>query len=197
MAERKKAKGVFCLEGEWENALEAPSSVKPVLVLLKKSSQYTVPYIRRDIGTMAEFEFYVDKALQARYSEYPILYLAFHGAKGRILVGDRRKAESKVTLEVLEELLANRCKGRIIYFGACDTMGVHGSNLNRFLKKTGALAVCGYTKTVDWIRSAAFDLLVLDAMQRFSFTRRGAVAMEKQIMHDAPHLRGSLGSGWK
>ena len=193
MGNRKWTRGIFCLEGEWNDSLERPSSVEPVLEILNKSSQGLVPYIRRDIGTMEEFGFYLDKALQARYKKYPILYLAFHGEKGQILVGDQRKSESKVTLGVIEGLLAGRCKGRIVHFGACDTMDVHGRELNRFLRITGALAVSGYTKSVDWIRSAAFDMLLLDAMQYSAFNRRGILAMQKRIKRDAPYLAQDLG----
>ena len=193
MSKRKKAKGIFCLEGEWNEILSMPSSVEPVLEILNKSSEKSVPYIRRDIGTMAEFRYYVDKWLQAGYSKYPILYLAFHGEKGRILVGDRRKPESKVTLSVLQRLLTKQCNGKVIYFGACDTLNTEDRKLHRFLKRTDALAICGYTKPVDWIRSASFDMLVLDAMQEFSFTSRGVLAMQKRIMRDAPYLVQQLG----
>ena len=190
---KKKAKGIFCLEGEWNEQLSMPSSVEPVLEILNKSSEKPVPYIRRDIGTMAEFKYYVEKWLQAGYSNYPILYLAFHGEKGRILVGDRRKPESKVSLKVLQRLMVNQCQGKIVYFGACDTLNTEDRKLSRFLKITGALAVCGYTKPVDWIRSASFDMLVLDAMQEFSFTSRGTTAIRKRVLRDAPHLADDLG----
>jgi len=159
------AKGIFCLEGGWSNDLKDESSVEDALVLLRKVWPYYTPYIRRDVATRAEFDHYVAKWCQARYAAYPILYLAFHGTEGTIQFGDLRKPENVVTLDELEQSLEGRCRGRIIYFSSCETMREHGNRLRSFLRRTDALAVCGFRKYVDWLTSMAFDLLFLRQAQ--------------------------------
>lgn len=36
--------------------------------------------------------------------------------------------------------------------------------LHEFLEQTGAALVCGYTRTVDWVQSAAFETVLLDVL---------------------------------
>ena len=77
-------KGIFCLEGLWDNDLRKNPSVEPVLSLLKQIRG--IPYIHRDCATSEEFEFYISKWIQKKYEGYPILYLACHGKEGRICI---------------------------------------------------------------------------------------------------------------
>ncbi len=193
MTKRVKSKGIFCLEGEWWDNITRKSSVEPVLDLLHQWDPYYVPFIRRDIGTVGELRYYIEKWALKSMSRYPILYLAFHGSEGTIYVGDLSKRDAEMTLDVLEELLGGKCKGRIVYFGACSTMKMNGNRLNRFLKNTEALAVCGYTHDVDWLRSSAFEMLALAAMQDNALTVPGARAMNKRIRREAPYLVRQLG----
>jgi len=51
--------------------------------------------------------------------------------------------------------------------------------LRNFLGKTEALAVCGYRVDVDWLRSTAFELLLLSQMQKNEFSGRGADAIDR------------------
>jgi len=187
------AKGIFCLEGDWSGDLRKPSSVEPILQLLRRWGPYYVPFIRRDVGTAEELAYYLGKWTQRRHERFPILYLAFHGDNGSIHVGDQRRSQGVVTLELLEELLAGRCKGRIIYFASCATLSARSSRLNGFLKQTGALAVCGYRDEVDWLRGAALELLVLAAMQDNAFTVGGVRAMARRVQRQAGYLARELG----
>ena len=54
---KSKVKGIFCLEGDWERDLRSRTSVSPELELLEKSNHPKVPYIRRDVGTVTEFDY--------------------------------------------------------------------------------------------------------------------------------------------
>ena len=51
-------KGVFCLEGDWEPNLTSRTSIGPVLELLETSGYPSVPFIRRDVGTLTEVDYY-------------------------------------------------------------------------------------------------------------------------------------------
>lgn len=46
--------------------------------------------------------------------------------------------------------------------------------INRFLKQTNALAVSGYTNEIDWMRSAAFDMIVMSEFAVGNFNVNGA-----------------------
>lgn len=184
-----KSKGVFCLEGDWELDLRSKRSVQPVLQLLEHSGFPTVPSIRRDVGTVEELDHYLAKWHQSRYGKYPILYLAFHGDPGMLYVSGAR---TTVDLDWLEDRLQGRCKKSVIHFGSCATLDVHGHRLNRFLDRTGALAVCGYKAEVDWMTSAAFEILMIRAFQEFSMTRQGMAAVSRSIHRDLPELAKNL-----
>ena len=76
-------KGVYCLEGLWNpgNVTET-LSVKPILELLNKAK--ICDHFHHLCATKQEFELYLNswannKTLQ---NKYPILYFAFHVAKG-------------------------------------------------------------------------------------------------------------------
>ncbi len=181
-----KAKGVFCLEGDWDSDLRWRATVGPVLELLDRSGAPAVPFIRRDVGTFEEFQYYLGKWTQRRYAKYPILYLGFHGGPGILHVGDRRKGP--VTLEWLEDRLAGACKGRLIHFGACGTLGTQGNRLQQFLRRTKALAVCGYQEDVDWMLSAAFELILLYQFQFNALTRAGMAAVKRRVNRKASDL---------
>lgn len=189
---RSATKGVFCLEGDWWGKLYRTSTVEPILELLGHWDPYYVPHVRRDVATRAEFDLYLGKWLERRMDRYPILYLAFHGEESTLLIGDSRHPENRVTLDELGAALQGRCARRIIYFGSCGTLALHGNSINAFLRKTGALAVCGYRHDVEWLGSTAFELLALGALQEFSLTRRGAEAARKRIFRQVPQLASKL-----
>lgn len=184
-----KAKGVFCLEGDWWNDLNRSSTVRPILELLGANGRKKkVPFVHRDVATLDELEFYLRVWTQKRYAGYPILYLAFHGSPGEIALSDWRKKTSSVSLDWIEEQLAGRCRGRVVHFGSCSTMHVDRRRLQRFLRATGATAVTGYTADADWMKSAAFELLLLDALQWWTLGRNGARAVDGYMKSEVRQL---------
>ncbi len=188
----KYRKGVFCLETDWYSNMRKPTTVKPILEMLEKLEGYEVPHIYRPVGTIDEFRFCLSKWTQRTHSAYPILYLAFHGHENLIIVGDKRKRESRVTLLELGDMLHGKCRRRIILFGSCSTLNTSRQNIQNFLHATGATAVFGYKADVDWIPAAMFELQVLSAMQQFTLTRAGARHMKELIVHTLPRLSKEL-----
>ncbi len=187
MGKKTFPKHVFCIEGNWDSNLNQTATVRPVLKLLRYNAG--VKYIYRDCSTIEEMEFLIDKWRQKTYAQYKILYLAFHGAKQALLIDNR----NKMTLEELGERLGCRCQGRLIYFGACSVLDVDTRVIRRFLKTTGAKAVCGYTTDVDWMKSTALDLIAISELQKFSMTHRGLAAVERNINKSTRVLSGQLG----
>ena len=189
---RKRAgqkKGVFCLEADWWGVRDK-TSMEPVLRLLHTLRDCETPYLHHDVGTREEFDFYLRKWTASSFASHPILYLGFHGEPGSILVGDGPSVQ--LGLAELARQLEGRCRGRVIHFGSCDTLDVHGRELNRFLEHTGALAVFGFKDEVDFLESASFELLLLGYLQQVSFTRTGMRRLQRLLAENAPGLRDKL-----
>ena len=181
-------KGIFCLETPLWYGIKDRTSIEPVLQLLEK--RLKVPYLHHDVATIEEFNFYLEKWNLREFGSHPILYLAFHGDCGKVGVGER----GGISLNDLAERLDGRCTGRVIHISSCFTLWAHSDTLNEFLIRTGALAVCGYQERVDWIESAAFDLLVLRGLQRVPFQRVSSMRkLGRDLWKEAPGLMKRLG----
>ena len=184
-------KGVFCLEGHWKG-IKDKSTVEPVLRLLGGLSDYQTLYRHYNVGTREELDFYLTKWCGTFFDDYPILYLAFHGDKGKLFVGERR--DSALSLEDVAARLNGSCKGRVVHLGTCSTVGVHGRDLNKFLARTEALAVCGFTKEVDMLESAAFETLLFGSRQYASFRQSASMRkFDEELRKTASGLYRRLG----
>ncbi len=164
-------KSVFCLEGNWTPDLRKRSSVRAVLEFL--SANCELDYIHRDCGTIEELAYYLRKWPQRRYQGYTIGYMAFHGKPGILQVDETQH----LTLEELGDLLANKCRNRILHFGSCNALDVDRERIVSFLDTTGCLCMCGYRERVDWVSSSAFDILLIDMFQYY----RDVDAVERQM----------------
>ena len=153
--------GIYCLETDQWYGLKDKTSIEPALRMLERCQK--VPFQHRDVATESEFVYFLMKFLQPGNNNYPVLYLGFHGygpengEDASIELGDG----TYVSLEKLEKWIDGRCIGGVIHFGSCGVMSAHGNRLNRFVKNTGAAAVCGYREDVDWLEAAAFEALML------------------------------------
>lgn len=175
-------KGIFCIEGLWENNLRQKSTVQPILDLLHLNEK--IPYIYRDSATIEELEFYLKKWTQQAYKRYPILYLAFHGEENEIAPG-----RGNYSIDYLREVIKGKCENKIIIFASCSTVSIDKRRLKTFLKDTNALAICGYKNDVDWMISTAFELLLLSTMQENHFDGRGIEAICRKSLKIAQMFR--------
>ncbi len=175
-----KVRGVFCLETDWTDITRAPT-VEPLLDLLSRSP-IRIPYIHRNVVTRDALLHYLDKWTQRKHDDFPILYVGFHGIEGEVQFGDLRKRSSHMSLDEFEEHLAGRCAGRVIHFSSCRTLFLHNKRIQRFLSATGAVAVSGYGRDIDWIRSAVLDMALLAAMQQNAFTTSGLRAVRNRML---------------
>lgn len=164
-------KGVFCLESEWFG-LRSTVSVRPALELLR-SSDYHVAYIHRDVATRAELEHYIRKWFQERHTGFEILWLAMHSRRGLLLPGDMRRPDEKMHIDRLEEILAGKCRGRVIHFGGCRTIEMPAARIRKFLRATGALAISGFREEVDWTESTLFETAYILELQKHPMNATG------------------------
>jgi len=171
--------------------LRHPSSLEPILQLLSNRDRH-FSYIHRFVVTKHELEVYLKKWTLRKYRDYPILYLACHGSEGQFFFNWSRRTPG-ISLDELEGLLAGKCRRRLICLGSCNSLDLEGRRIAQFLDTTGALAVCGYRSNVEWIKSTAFELLLLAALQVNVQDVRGMRAARKAIRQDAGALAKSLG----
>lgn len=188
----KRHKGIYCLEiGEWFGSLKAHNTVEPILSLLNQSPLH-VKYIHRDIATASELRYYLRKWVQDKHHDYPILYLAFHGNPGSIQVATENGRPLAFETDELFQLLSGKCRGRIIHFGACSVLNIHGHTVNRYLRESGAVAISGYAASVDWMRSSILEMLYLSELQGNQFTTTGIRAVRRRVRASAARLTQSL-----
>lgn len=60
------------------------------------------------------------------------------------------------------------------------------------MEQTGALAVCGYKSDVDWMLSAAFEIILLYELQFNALTKPGMAAVRKRVRSRASRLAHDL-----
>lgn len=175
---RKQTPGIFCLEGAWDPKLTDPSTVRPLLELL--AGRKEIKFIHKDVATVNELQHYLNKWLQTQYESFSVGFLAFHGTRGKLSLGRRQ-----VTLEMLAEFIGGRGSGRILHFSSCSTLDTDEEDeIRQFLKRTKLKAVCGYRSDVEWLESAAFEVLLVEALAYY----RRVDAVSNFLWKDYPNL---------
>jgi len=155
-------KNIYCLEGNWSNHPNSKQSIKPILDLL--NTTYKVKYIYKRCLTKNDFLLHLEKFTYKRYKNYPILYLAFHGRKNKILIGNEY-----ITLKEISNVLEGKLAGKFVHFGSCSTLGTSERNISSFISNTKCNFISGYLKDVDYIESTAFELLFFELFQKFTY----------------------------
>ncbi|MGY1592274.1 DUF6642 family protein [Geodermatophilus sp. SYSU D00708] len=174
--------GIFCLEGEWEDNLADKLSVRPGLDML--TTMRRTRLVHRNAVTRGEFEYFFSKWATRRYDAFPLAYLAYHGRPGLLdLAGE------PLTLTDIAELAPGRLGGRVVYFGSCGTLAASDDELQEFVRTTGAHAIAGYTKSVDWAESAAFDFTLLPELLDSVDIRK----LHTRLCKRHPHFVDGLG----
>ncbi|MBL7717993.1 MAG: hypothetical protein JNL72_04085 [Flavipsychrobacter sp.] len=168
-------KGVFCLEGFWYGDHRDTTSVYPVLDLVRRYQD--LPFVHHRCATVEEFVFSLERwKTKAFHRRYPLLYLAFHGEPGKILIG-----KESFSLDQLADLLGNKCSGVVIYFGSCATMKLDRRKLQAFMQRTETVALLGYKQEVDWLTSASFEIRLLSSLLLHPFDSRGIQKIDEDI----------------
>lgn len=151
-------KFIYCLEGNWNKHPKSNQSIKPILDLLYSFSK--VKYIYHKCPTKEDFIKGLETFTQKRYSNYTVLYIAYHGCRNRICFGNEY-----ITLKEIANVLEGKLNGKIIHFGSCSTLNTSEKNITDFITRTGCSFISGYKKDVEYINSAAFELGYFDSLQ--------------------------------
>jgi hypothetical protein len=151
-------KNIACLESLWNQNIENRLNVVPILELVSKVER--VKYTYMTCNTSEELKYNLGKLKQKR--GYGILYLSFHGNPGEIVLD-----EKAIDLETLAVLMGKGFTDWVIHFGTCATIDVAKRRILNFIIATEVSMVVGYKNDVDWMDSAALDLLLLDWLQSY------------------------------
>lgn len=159
-----KKKNIFCIEGDWSNDLRDESSILTALQFLKHNSLEKPNFIyRRGINNDGFCDLLKTSCL-SKYEKFSILYLAAHG-ESRLLNSGKKKT---ISIDKIAEILDGKAKNKIVHFGSCQTLHkVSKKEMINFLSKTGAIAVSGYTKKIDFIPSTFLDILFFETCQKY------------------------------
>lgn len=182
-----KAYGVLCLEGDWnEHDPTDRATIEPALELLERFDHLRLHH--RNVNSKHELwrhlDRWTDPETYKTYKDFYYLYLGFHGSPDTIIVGD-----DEVGLDELKRKLAGRCHDTVLFFASCGVLRSADDSLRAMCRETGAHAIVGYTENVDFLESAAFELLLFP---RLLNTQRPK-SLFKSMMANYPDLSRKLG----
>jgi hypothetical protein len=150
-------KSIACLESIWYGDTENSLDVIPILEIVSK--MHEIKFSHLTCNTAEELTY--NLGLLKQKPGYGVLYLAFHGKPGEVILANG----TSVTLEKLASIMGEGFKSWIVHFGTCGTIDTAESRLSNFVQTTQTSAVFGYTVYTDWIESAAMDLILFQQFQ--------------------------------
>lgn len=153
--------GVFCIETVWDR--ETNRSCRPLLEMMHGC--WGMDFVCRSAVTKDEFFRHLRTWAASPDGAYPILYLGYHGSSGEIWLDEKEESavENRVTVTDICDGIDYWCPDTVIHFGSCGTIDEqHAKDL---FKQTGVSGVSGYRTDVEWIQSAAFELMYLELLQ--------------------------------
>lgn len=154
-------KNIFCVEGNWNHNLKDKSSIRTALEFIEENGN--VKHIHKNCSTIDQLEELLKEAVLMRYKRYGIIYFAFHGKPGVLSVGKKKK----ISIQEIGEILEDKAHNKIIHFGSCSTLSIPTREITKFRKKTGALAVSGYSCDIDFMPSTFLDMLYFEFCQKY------------------------------
>ena len=180
--------GIFVIEGDWYGD---DTTMAPLVDLLRQGLNRKVNVQHRRVETREALA--QNLRCWRRTSRFPLLLLAMHGRPGVLFVDQSRRRRDAVELTALADMIGEGCGGRVVHFSACSTFAVRRRCMVDFLRRTGMVAATGFATDVSWLRSAAFELLVLAEILRRRVTLRNARRMADVLRTETPSLRRELG----
>jgi hypothetical protein len=181
--------GIFCIEN-WSADLRSQDSVGPMLDFLDTHGDARV--IRQRVSTTYELRHYLRRF--AALKSYQVAYLALHGERGKVYVGSR-----SIDLERLVGLPADGnhdrvldLRGKVLYLGGCASLRVSRARIRDLRERTGAAAVCGYTKHADWYEAAAVEVILLSML---AAAMNGSRATPSSVIRRLRQRAGTLVDG--
>lgn len=157
---------IICLESEWLYSRQQEKDnrfnlkTQPILEWLK--AYHACEVIHRHVLTRTDLEYYLDyfSSNRQKYRKYNIIYIASHGNSHAIsLEGD----DGLIDLSELVSMTSNSkfFNEKIVHFSCCKTL-LNKEKAECFKRESGARLVCGYTKSVDPMKSSIADMALFN-----------------------------------
>ncbi|MGH7393059.1 MAG: DUF6642 family protein [Candidatus Rokuibacteriota bacterium] len=160
---RSHKKNIACVESLWDGNIESRLSVVPLLELASRVDDVRFSYLT--CNTEEELKYNLDKLKRKR--GYGILYLSCHGRPGELVLD-----QQGIEIEKLAHYMADGFANWVVHFGSCATINIPQARISRFIASTRVSMVVGYKRDVDWIDSAAIDLVLFDRLQEYRHMHR-------------------------
>lgn len=171
----RKRNGALILDfDDWQSPLSHPRfNMAAVAEILRTAPDCRMHVIHRTVSTREALGHEL-KDWTRRLHRMPLLAVCGHGSSGFVNRGRRTGCPREVSLDWMESQLEGKAHGSVIAFGGCSVLrDIHGNRLRKFLRRTGAVAVAGYSTDVEYVPSSAWELLILKRLQIASLDRRG------------------------
>lgn len=169
------ALGILCLETYWSEDVADRRSVAGLLKLLEDNVEDLLAD-HRHVVDRRDLSAYIEGAW--RWDRYDVLYIAAHGSEGRIWDED----DNPISVRWLASELAGMCRGRVVFLAGCSTANLGEKARGAFLDETGAAALVGYEKDVDWLEAAQMDLLTLASLADQAPDSRGVWPLPPELI---------------
>ena len=111
-----------------------------------------------------------------KYQDYSIIYFSLHGESNKIKLSDE-----DISLDELAELANGAFKDKIVHFSSCETIKISKRQQNNFLYQTSTLLMSGYKEEVDFVESAALELIYFDKCQDYKMSNSLEDYMKKHF----------------
>lgn len=174
---------IWLMEGQWSDRADDHSSVRPALTVLEdlRLAKVARRHVNREDDLVDELRQWGLK----RNDSYGVGYLALHGSPSSVYVRSER-----ITLQHLARRLSEidvDLHGRVLHLGSCAVLR-STAGAQELLDATGLSLITGYTRDVEWVESMALDLLLMNALGRY--TRHGDAVRRVRTKYDtlAKHL---------
>lgn len=161
-------KKLFCIESDWDCKPTKEITILPLLQCIK-GVYPEFEYIFRTANTEEELKYCLKKFKSIRKCSTDFYTIVFcgHGKTGKLYIGDERNS-IELTLKKLAELClsidSQLFSGQHVHFDSCSILRTTNDRLNHFLQATGAIAISGFSKRVDFIKSYALEMILFQSL---------------------------------
>ena len=161
-------KKLFCIESDWDCSPKKEKTILPLLECIK-GVYPEFEYIYRTANTEDELIYCLKKFKTIRKCSTDFYTIVFcgHGKTGKLTIGDERNS-TELTLKKLAELCESvdtqLFSGQHVHFDSCSVLRTTDARLSQFLESTGAVAISGFSKKVDFIMSYALEMILFESL---------------------------------
>lgn len=161
-------KKLFCIESDWDSQPQREKSILPLLQCIK-GVYPEFDYVYRTANTKEELTYCLKKfkSIRKLNNDFYTMVFCGHGRTGKFTLGDEING-TELTLKELGEMCHSVSKklffNQHVHFDSCSILKTSESNLSLFIELTGAEAVTGFSKNVDFIDSYALEMVLFEAL---------------------------------